>query len=602
MTKKTKILFWVLLILWIGGFLLSFTFASLPYEQARTWADRFARDGSMDFFTPDRFKALVFPLQSFAAFNLIVGGVAATFYRRTLKGLDACLHWLGCEWQHLRKDTRTFRQDLTGWSIWKQDGWILIAVTLLGLVNRLVLIMKPMGADESYTYFAFAARPFFKVISDYHLPNNHIFHTILVFLSTRLLGNAPWEVRLPAFVMGVLTVPLVYLLARKWYRRPSAIASALAVSALPMLIQSSTDARGYSLLGLFTLLAFLAATHARQKKNRVAWLLVSLLGALGLYTVPVMFIPLGILYTWLGLSLIADDYASEYQNRSGFLKYIFVAGIGTLGLTAIFYSPVLLFSGPQALFGNTFVQRLSWSDFSQTAPLRMMDTWQNWTAGWEWTGWLYAAGLVLSLVFHRKIATHKVPVLLAALLWIPLQMLVQRPNPWSKIWTSILALVVIWGSAGLLGLEKLLPEKGKLRKAFIAGMLTLFVGVTLVRSAQNIRANAPYLDGAQGELEQVALYLVDEIKPGEIIVNAGEDGSATWYYLYYYQVSDELFARVQQAEFDAAYVLVNPSKSQSLESVILERPMQLERFDLTRAALVHSIGNTEIYRVPAADQ
>ena len=63
----------------------------------------------------------------------------------------------------------------------------------------------------------------------------------------------------------------------------------------------SNNARGYTLVALFTLLTLILGDIVRKEKNLFAWGLISLFSALGLYTVPVMLFPFGVLFVWLFL-------------------------------------------------------------------------------------------------------------------------------------------------------------------------------------------------------------------------------------------------------------------------------------------------------------
>lgn len=88
------------------------------------------------------------------------------------------------------------------------------ALVCAALLARVVRLNAPMQHDEAYTVIAFASRPLIAVISDYHLPNNHIFHSLLVHPAIRLMGMQPWAVRLAALSAGLLLLPVAYALAR----------------------------------------------------------------------------------------------------------------------------------------------------------------------------------------------------------------------------------------------------------------------------------------------------------------------------------------------------------------------------------------------------
>lgn len=100
--------------------------------------------------------------------------------------------------------------------------------------------------DEAYTYLRFAGQPISGILSDYHVPNNHILHTILVHVSTGLYGNAVWAIRLPAFLGGVAFLTAVVALSRRC-PEPARSLWPIAVALTPMVIEFNALARGYSL-------------------------------------------------------------------------------------------------------------------------------------------------------------------------------------------------------------------------------------------------------------------------------------------------------------------------------------------------------------------
>jgi len=87
----------------------------------------------------------------------------------------------------------------------KQELIIFSLIVILAAFLRLVLITRGMEYDESYTFSEFARHSFRQVVTDYHVPNNHIFHTILVRFSYLVFGNHPWALRVPAFLAGCLS-------------------------------------------------------------------------------------------------------------------------------------------------------------------------------------------------------------------------------------------------------------------------------------------------------------------------------------------------------------------------------------------------------------
>src|SRR3990172_4791582 len=154
------------------------------------------------------------------------------------------------------------QQKSTSRDVWLACTGVLLLAGLLLLagflppferVIRGLSLSQPMQHDEAYTFIAFASRPFWIAISDYSLPNNHVFHTLLVYLAYHLLGDQPWIIRLPAFLAGVAIIPLTYAAAALFYNRKVGLLSAGLAAASPLLIDYSANARGYTLICAFTL-------------------------------------------------------------------------------------------------------------------------------------------------------------------------------------------------------------------------------------------------------------------------------------------------------------------------------------------------------------
>jgi hypothetical protein len=120
----------------------------------------------------------------------------------------------------------------------------LLVLVFLGAGIRWLFVSQPMRYDEAYTVVGFAARPLWNAISDYHLPNNHVFHTLLVHGMVQVFGFQEWAVRLPALLAGVACIPLVYLAGTALYDRPTGLLAAAWVAFSPLLIDASTTPAG----------------------------------------------------------------------------------------------------------------------------------------------------------------------------------------------------------------------------------------------------------------------------------------------------------------------------------------------------------------------
>ena len=437
---------------------------------------------------------------------------------------------------------------------------IVLVIMVLAIIYRLEHIYSPFIHDEAYTFVAFG-RSLFSAISDYHLPNNHVFHSILVNLSTRIFGIQPWAVRLPAFVAGVLLVPAAYGLASRLYDRWVAVAAALLVAWFPPLIAYSNNARGYSLVALFTLLTLALGDYVRKEKNLFAWGLISLFSALGLYTVPVMLFPFGLLFVWLFWENLVEG-PGPYRTKWNFTWYWLGAGFGAAILTLLFYMPVFIFSGLGKVFSNAFVAPLSWADFLETISSRLAETWAEWTFRVPSVVIiLLVAGLILSLLFHRRISGIRVPLQLASLLWIVVLLLVQRPNAWSKVWVFLQPLLLIWAAGGMIGLL----EKVRLKflpRSSLAALVLSAVLLGGIWQAARLVPQLPELWSIRGDEEKAVLFVQSQLRQDDLIIVAPPDDAPVWYYSELHGIPDARFDTNASA-FDRALVLVDPRAGQT---------------------------------------
>jgi hypothetical protein len=101
-----------------------------------------------------------------------------------------------------------------------------LALVVVGAGLRLPFLFQRMSHDEAETFVLFASRPLGTALSHYPFPNNHVFHTLLVHLSTGAFGNAPWVVRMPAFVAGLLLIPATFLAVERLYSRSAGLVAA----------------------------------------------------------------------------------------------------------------------------------------------------------------------------------------------------------------------------------------------------------------------------------------------------------------------------------------------------------------------------------------
>jgi hypothetical protein len=469
--------------------------------------------------------------------------------------------------------------------------WMLLVVVFLGVLSRLAGLWLPLSHDEAYTTVVFAPSVW-SAITDYHAPNNHVFHTLLVHLSAEIFGLSSWAVRLPAFIAGVLVIPAVYWLGKTIYDKYTGLMAAVLVAFLPVQISYSTNARGYSIVALITLIIFGLGDFVRKDKNVLAWLLIMLFSALGLWTVPIMLFPFGILFTWLLMETILAG-GSVYGSRLNFLKYWLAAGVGSAGLTLLLYTPIFIFSGFWKVIGVNVP--VSWEQMGGTILAYASGVYDEWISGVPFfVVILLSIGFLLALLFHSRLSMQRFPLQLAALIWIFILILIERPAAWSRIWFFLMAPILIWCSAGIAGLLKnirIKPLKNISLSAILIAILMVFPPTVSWRSLTSL----PEVRQQVGFEEAAALYIKDQLQENDLIVAMWPADAALWYYSKLHGIPDRYFDRTRP--FDRAFILGIPSEGQTLNYVIEQTKLDKNLLDMGSEHVIQNFGGLEIHLV-----
>lgn len=367
---------------------------------------------------------------------------------------------------------------------------------------------------------------------------------------------------------------------------------------LPLLVDYSVTARGYSLLQMLTCALFLLGGYLLRRRNAAGWALITLLAALGFYTVPVMLYPFGGVWLWLLFSAALGEAKTAYGSFWRFGGWLLAFGAGTAALTALFYLPVLLVSGSDALLRNPFVLPISWGEMTEALPGGVHAAWAQWVK--EIPGWLTAAlvaGAALSLLLHRRVCRFRFPLQVVMLLWMTAITLAQRPQPIPKIWLSLVPLFLLWAAGGWAGaldvLRGWVGERGV--RAALAAALALLILLS-------VRQALPHLGDwhAKSELEQAVIYLAGRVEEGDIIIADYPIDPQVGYYARLHSIPDVHWRKYVHRPYRRAFILVDPAQGQTLESVLAHRAPQTYPLDTSRLELLLQVGGIQVYQGFAA--
>jgi 4-amino-4-deoxy-L-arabinose transferase-like glycosyltransferase len=578
----------------LGGVVFGFLFL-LPFEVQKGWIDSFSADGNVESFTLPVYTSLkvcVGPL-AFLFIGLFLTLISfrdraqrqiKTLLISSNKFIDLRRQEIG----ELIKAISPERADLI-------PLLVLFGITLLGIFFRYAYLWKPMGHDETYTFMAFASRGLRIAITDYHLPNNHVFHTILVNLFYELFGGSPAVIRMPALIAGVLIIPATYLIGKIFYNSKIGLVGASIVASLPVLIDYSTIARGYSIMTLFALLIIALAAYLKDRPNLIVWGIFVLFASLGMYTNPAMIYSIGMAFAWLLLSRLINDVNQEYSAK--FYLYLLVSAAAILVLSGIYYSPIIYSSGLRSIIGNDVTEALAWSEFTQSVLPRIRNTWAEWNRALpSIVSYIAMIGLVASFFVPKLPKNRRVPLILAGAIWIGTALLIQRVAPWPRIWIFLLPFFVVLISAGIIGLLETILRKIPRSEYLMGTLVGIFVALPLILGM--IR-NYPQFDQklhSKGVVEAVAEFLEQDLGSNDVVVVTSPDTIVLKYYLSRLGIPKEATELSKEKDFQRAVVVVNRGYGQTLNYVLERRSFQ-DDVDLETAEEIYKSNRFTLYQL-----
>ncbi len=406
----------------------------------------------------------------------------------------------------------------------RSDVFALLAATLLGLGARAFFMSQPMRLDEAYTFLYYlndGRDPFY-----YNVPNNHVLHTLLAKIAVLVGGIQPVAIRFPAFLAGILCIPAIFLVGKAFHKNGGVLA-AFGMAVFPYMILYSSMARGYSLIVLLTLLLILVGKFYLEKPSLAGCILISILSALGLLTIPTMAFALAGLYLWLAVSLLIKS-----RNLIGLLRnFLLPLLASTTLLTVIFYIPTLISSnGPATIFSNKYVDANSWTDFlTHILPHYrqvVSDFFRDVPDAVKYAGFFAAlVGLFAAARRREWISFLLIPSILVGALVV---FFAKQAIPFVRTWIYLIPFFLLFADLGYTALlQKLQP---RLRVA--ADSLVLIASLVFAGSLVSNNAIAHYTDtGSFPEAKTVAQYLKPLLTGNEFIAVMDKANYPLYYYL-----------------------------------------------------------------------
>jgi len=165
----------------------------------------------------------------------------------------------------------------------REDKWLFL-ILLLGLAMRLIDITQPFSGLSGWNeaHYSLPALNFRRYgllapMNDYglDLSTSPLLYWA-IYVSFKIFGVHEWAARLPSLAAGLISLPLIYLIAKKLYSEEVALLASFIAATAPGIVYFSRSAQLESLMGLFSLAAILTLLCYGDSKDR-KWYWASML-------------------------------------------------------------------------------------------------------------------------------------------------------------------------------------------------------------------------------------------------------------------------------------------------------------------------------------
>lgn len=446
---------------------------------------------------------------------LVAAALLIGFFRR------AIARTLDCAWGALFWSARHARRKGRSWN-WA-DMSALLAITAIGFCVRLRYLWQPMRYDEAATVLGYASKPAYLGLTIYNEPNNHLFHTLLVHFSMQMAGSSEWAVRLPALIAGTLLCILAYALAQRLATRTAALWTAALVSTSSVLVEYSTNARGYTLMCCATLAVLIAAHQVIRNASALSFGLFGLAAILGVWTIPSFLIPLGGAVVWI---LWETNGQHSHLRRTARLR-LAVTLIASGAAAVAVYTPPIAVNGINAFLRNQWVAPRSLPAFLAGNAAQFQLTWQLWTRDLPlWWAWFLVAGFLAGL----SLRPHLRRVFLSLAGWSLFLLAVRQIIPFARNWLFFLPVALLAASVAMDALaQRWIPARVlRIAGPLSAVAMALLLAIPVLRSGSILRSHETGVFPGAAQMEQ--WMAVNQIPPERVFRGMVSDLPLEYYW------------------------------------------------------------------------
>lgn len=197
--------------------------------------------------------------------------------------------------------------------------YLLLAIILLGLGLRLYRIDAFGWWDGEPHTILHSLHPLMelpRVLRDFaaHPPLWYVLTHLLLYL-----GSNETLLRLPAVLVGVLSIPVIYLLGEHLFGKAKGLLASFFLAISPVAIRWSQSVRMYSAMLLFSMLSLFFLLRALREGKAIFWAGFALSTLLNLYNHYFAFFVLFIEVAYAGIVILGDYRSSRGKGRRVYL-------------------------------------------------------------------------------------------------------------------------------------------------------------------------------------------------------------------------------------------------------------------------------------------
>ena len=156
-----------------------------------------------------------------------------------------------------------------------RERWAMAALILLAAFLRVAFVGQDVvGGDEVHSLQKLRGHSLGYIVTHFHKPDNCIPITAWCWLLANTVGLEEWGFRLLSWLPGIVLVGLLPYAVRRYLGAGERLLLAAVLATAPLLVYWSREARPYSAITLFAVLAAMALGRYAVDR-RVRWLVVS---------------------------------------------------------------------------------------------------------------------------------------------------------------------------------------------------------------------------------------------------------------------------------------------------------------------------------------